>query len=346
MRSDAESVRFHHGHRALVDFPDPLQTTEQRARRLVAKTSEGTRVLRLIMVIAVLGFAVHVLLPQIGEIGEAFQELRAGRWHYLGLALIGSVLTYMAGAWMVSASTPLRLPFARTVLGQVAASLMAVVTPARLGWIGVTDDYLQKAGADEHTAHTATTLNLIITFLSHLALLAILIPLIPSLDLPPITLPSIELIVEIAVIGLFALGIVFWVPASRRKILTDVAGMIKAVPAVLGDPRRFMVMVVAAVAGNLAFAIALIGSVAAYGPVPSRLGVLVAYMLAATIAAISPTPGGLGVMEAALVATLIRLGVTSGSAVAAALTFRLATFWLPLPIGAWALRRGRKNGWL
>ena len=122
--------------------------------------------------------------------------------------------------------------------------------------------------------------------------------------------------------------------------------MIKAVPTVIGDPRRSMVMVVAAVAGNMAFGIALIGSVAAYGPVPSRLGVFVAYMLAATIAAISPTPGGLGAMEAALVAALVRLGVTPGSAVAATLTFRLATFWLPLPIGSWALRQGRKDGWL
>jgi len=145
---------------------------------------------------------------------------------------------------------------------------------------------------------------------------------------------------------LVGLGIAFWVPASRRKILADPAGTMKAAPSVLGDPRRSAVMIVAAAAGNLAFAIALTGSVAAYGPVPSLLGVLVAYMLAATIGAISPTPGGLGAMEAALIAALIRLGVTSGSAVAATLTFRLATFWLPLPIGVCALRGGRKNGWL
>ena len=67
---------------------------------------------------------------------------------------------------------------------------------------------------------------------------------------------------------------------------------------------------------------------------------------AATIAAVSPTPGGLGAMEAALVAALTRLGVEAGSAVAAALTFRLVTFWLPLPVGGWALRTGRKSGWL
>jgi uncharacterized membrane protein YbhN (UPF0104 family) len=316
------------------------------AGELVEKTSEKVRVLRVVLIIAILGFAIHILLPQIGEIGQAFRALRTGRWRYLGLALVGSALTYLTGAWMVSASTRLHLPFIRTVLGQVAASLMATVTPAGLGWVATTDDYLQKGGADEHTAHAATTLNMVITFLSHLALLAMLIPLLPTLRIPPITLPRTQVIVEIAVVALVALGVVFWVPASRRKIIADLTGMTKAVPSVLGDPRRSAVMIVAAIAGNVAFAIALIGSVAAYGPVPSPLGVLVAYMLAATIAAISPTPGGLGAMEAALVAALVRLGVTSGSAVAAALTFRLATFWLPLPIGAWALRRGRRDGWL
>lgn len=310
------------------------------------KTSERQRILRLVVLIGVLGFAIHVLLPQIGEVGQAFHALRAGRWRYLGLALFGCALTYLTGAWMVSASTRLRLPFIRTVLSQVAASLMATITPAGLGWVAITDDYLQKAGADAHTAHAATTLNMIVTFLSHIALLAILIPFLPTLHLPPITLPSPELIVEVVVAVLVGLGITFWLPAARRRIIADLAGMVKVVPSLLGDPRRTAVMVVAGAAGNVAFAIALAGSVAAYGPIPSPLGILVAYMLAATIAAVSPTPGGLGAMEAALIAALIRLGVTSGSAVAAALTFRLATFWLPLPIGAWALRRGRRNGWL
>jgi uncharacterized membrane protein YbhN (UPF0104 family) len=313
---------------------------------MAERTPLRSRAVRVALTIGILGFAVHILLPQIGELGDAFLVLRTGRWRYLGLALMGAVLTYMTGAWTVSASTSLRLPYLRTVFGQVAASLMAVVTPAGLGWVAVTDSYLQRAGADEDTAHAATTLTMIITFISHLALLVILVPLLPTLHLPKITLPSTQVIVELALLALVVLGVALWIPASRRRILSDLAGIIRTVPAVLGDPRRSAMMVLAAVSGNLAFAVALIGAVAAYGPVPSPLGVLVAYMFAATVAALSPTPGGLGAMEAALVAALTRLGVVSGSAVAAALTFRLVTFWLPLPVGGWALRRGRKDGWL
>jgi uncharacterized membrane protein YbhN (UPF0104 family) len=302
--------------------------------------------LRTAVTIGILAFAIHVLLPQFGEVGDALEALRTGRWHYLAVAVLGAGGTYLTGAWMVTASIGMRLRYARTVLSQVAGSLMAVITPAGVGWVAVTDTYLQKAGADEPTAHTATTLTMLITFLSHIVLLIVLIPLLPSIDLPEITLPNTQVIIEIAVLILVAVGVVFWMPSTRHLVLKDLTGMFRALPTVLGDPRRSLIMVAAAIAGNIAFGIALIGSVAAYGPLPSPLGALVAYMFAATVAAISPTPGGLGAMEAALIAALTRLGVAAGPAVAAALTFRLITFWVPLPVGGWALRRGRKNGWL
>ncbi len=312
----------------------------------MTQRTDRRRTVRWVLTILILGFAVHVLLPQVGEVGQAFRALRSGRWRYLPVALAGAFLTYVTGGWMVTASTDRKLPFTRTVLGQVAASFMATVTPGGIGWIGVTEGYLERSGIDEPTARAATALDMLMTFVSHLALLVILVPLLPTLSLPRIQLPAPQVIVEVTLVVLVVLGVAFWIPASRRRILAGLMEMMRAVPSVLGNPRRSAVMVGAAVAGNLAFAVALGGSVATYAPIPSWFGILVAYMLAATVAAISPTPGGLGAMEAALVAALVRLGVASGPAVAATLTFRLVTFWLPLPVGAVLLRRGRNRGWL
>jgi glycosyltransferase 2 family protein len=308
--------------------------------------STSSRVLRPLTIVIVIGFAIHILLPQIGEIGKAFAALRSGRWRYLGVSLLGVVLTYVAGASMVRASTELRPPFGRTVMGQVAASFMATVTPAGLGWIAVTQTFLQRAGVDEDTAGAATTLNMFITFISHLAMLAILLPFLPTLKLPTIQVPSTPVIVEVVLVVMLVIGVAMWIPATRRSILTHLLGLVRAVPGVLSSPRRSAVMVAGAFAGNLAFALALSGAVAAFGPSPSFLGILVAYMLGATLSTVSPTPGGLGVMEAALVSALVRLGVEPGAAVAAVLTFRLGTFWLPLPVGALMLRQGRRMGWL
>jgi uncharacterized membrane protein YbhN (UPF0104 family) len=55
------------------------------------------------------------------------------------------------------------------------------------------------------------------------------------------------------------------------------------------------------------------------------------------------TPDDLGAIEAALVAGLTGIGVPPGPAVSAVLTYRLATYWLPVIPGwaAWRLLQRR-----
>jgi glycosyltransferase 2 family protein len=69
-----------------------------------------------------------------------------------------------------------------------------------------------------------------------------------------------------------------------------------------------------------------------------------AYLGAAAIANIAPTPGGIGPLEAAMIAALSGFGLEAGAAISAVLTFRLATFWLPIVPGwftfMWMERRG------
>ena len=62
------------------------------------------------------------------------------------------------------------------------------------------------------------------------------------------------------------------------------------------------------------------------------------YLGASLLAAAAPTPGGLGAMEAALVAGFTGSGMESGVAVAAVLSYRLVTYWLPILPG-WASLR-------
>ena len=56
------------------------------------------------------------------------------------------------------------------------------------------------------------------------------------------------------------------------------------------------------------------------------------------MANVSPTPGGLGPFEASLVALLTGAGLPSSTAVSVTLTFRLATYWIPIPFGWLAFR--------
>lgn len=304
------------------------------------------RFLRPAATLGFLGFAVHLLLPRVAELSQGFSALRSGRWPYLILTVVASGMTFLAGAWMVRASVERPPPWRRTTLIQVAASAAAIVTPMGLGWAAVNQSYLQRRGVDESTSVAATALNMLLTFAAHIALLVIMLPLLPALSFPSVSPPQRRVFVDGVVIGAVVAGAAVWIPRVRTRLMSSIRPILAAIPSVLGDPRRSFTMLGAAVATNLLFGFGLYGAVAAFGTAPPPVGVLVVYLFAATVAAIAPTPGGLGAFETALVAGLTRISVEGGQAVAAALAFRLASFWLPLGVGAIALQRARKRRWV
>ncbi len=61
--------------------------------------------------------------------------------------------------------------------------------------------------------------------------------------------------------------------------------------------------------------------------------VLLTYAVAGVIGLVPITPGGLGIVEASLSGLLILAGVDAGSAFLATLTYRLASYWIPLAAG-------------
>ncbi len=87
-------------------------------------------------------------------------------------------------------------------------------------------------------------------------------------------------------------------------------------------------------AGRLGFDYyCLLAAVRATGSHPRPSLVLVAYAVAGIIGLVPITPGGLGIVEASLTGLLILAGVPSGDAFLATLTYRLASYWLPLVAG-------------
>jgi uncharacterized protein (TIRG00374 family) len=65
--------------------------------------------------------------------------------------------------------------------------------------------------------------------------------------------------------------------------------------------------------------------------------VLLAYVVAQALAMIPITPGGLGFVDAGLTALLVLIGISPDAALIGTLLYRLASFWLPIPVGllAW-----------
>jgi len=87
-------------------------------------------------------------------------------------------------------------------------------------------------------------------------------------------------------------------------------------------------------AGRLAFDyLCLLLALRATGSHPRPSLILVAYAAAGIIGMIPLTPGGLGLVEASLTGLLVLADVDSSQAVLATLTYRIASYWLPLCAG-------------
>jgi uncharacterized protein (TIRG00374 family) len=97
-------------------------------------------------------------------------------------------------------------------------------------------------------------------------------------------------------------------------------------------------------AGRLAFDyLTLLFALRATGSHPRPSLVLVAYAIAGLLGMIPLTPGGLGIVEAGLTGLLVLADVNSSQAVLATLTYRIASYWVPLLAGpiAYGLFRTR-----
>ena len=96
------------------------------------------------------------------------------------------------------------------------------------------------------------------------------------------------------------------------------------------SPAKLAALVGGSFAVTIAYIAALAAAVAAFDGGVSFAQVGAVYLGASVIAAAAPTPGGLGAMEAALVAGLTGVGMEPSIAVAAVLSYRLLTYWLPV----------------
>ena len=66
---------------------------------------------------------------------------------------------------------------------------------------------------------------------------------------------------------------------------------------------------------------------------------------AVTTRMIPATPGGLGFVEAGLVGLLVLAGVDAATATVATLSYRLISYWVPLPVGLVAYVLASHRNW-
>jgi uncharacterized membrane protein YbhN (UPF0104 family)/membrane-associated phospholipid phosphatase len=299
---------------------------------------------RTLLLLVAAGFAVHLLLPQVGELRQTLGALQAARWTWVAVGLVLSAASYLAAAVAQLGAVDPPLALGRTTLVQVASSFANRLAPASLGGIGLNVRYLQRAGMDRSSAVAAVAVNTAAGALVHVLGLLVAAVLVGHTRLGPAHIPK-GWPVLVALSGMLAAaGLALWSPLGRRRLVFPALRAGRELAGVLRRPGKAAQLLGGSAGVTLTYALTLASCLAAFDAHLPLASTVAVYLAAAVVASVSPTPGGLGAMEAALVAGLTAVGALTGPAVAGVLAFRLLTFWLPILPGWVAYRALRADG--
>lgn len=252
-------------------------------------------------------------------------------WLFVAVAAAGA--TWVCSGLSQQGAVASALPFGRLLAAQFAGTFANQFTPAGLGGGAVNVRFLRRNGSTSSEAMAAVGLTQLAGVVVHLSLLAAVLAMDPSLasslpadagHLPGWLIPVLAAAVAVAVaIGILAQG---WIVTRVRGLWLQTASAL----AHLRTPRRTAELLLGSAGLTVAHIAVLYGTLRALDVHPPFLAVAAAYLLATSAAVLVPTPGGLGGLDACLGMLLYGAGISSSTAVAAVLAYRLLTSWLAL----------------
>jgi uncharacterized membrane protein YbhN (UPF0104 family) len=298
---------------------------------------------RTVLMLAVLALAVHVLLPQVGELRHSIASIKRADWPWLPVALVTTAATFLSAAVSLTAASGRPLPFDDTVEAQLASSFVNRLAPGSVGGLGLNERFLQKQGCSAGEAGAALALNGLAGVIVHVSALVVTGILARGDEPVHIKHPHNWEVAAAFAIALAVIGIVWRIPRLANRVLPALKDAASRLAGVVRRPAQAAKLFAGAIGITGSYAITFILCLIAFHAHISIATGAAVYLGGAVVSAAAPTPGGLGAMEAALVAGLTHVGVGDGKAVTAVLSFRLLTYWLPILPGYLTLHHLRSR---
>ena len=303
---------------------------------------------RTILMIVAGSLAFYSLLPQLANVDETVDALQDANLWWLPAIVAGSFATYVFATVSALGAYSLNLSVLATFRSQVASSFTALVAPANAGGMALGVRFLQKAGFTTPAASSAVGLNAIGSIVVHVVLLFAFVSWTGQTGVGDFNLPDTSTALAVLAAVLVLCSLLLLIAPIRRRVLSPLIRILKSASGQFGSvftsPLRVLALFGGSALISFAYAATLGFSVEAFGGGLSLPEICTAFMVAVTIATIAPTPGGLGALEATMIAALAGFGMDHGPAVGAVLTFRLATFWLPILPGWYTFAWMQRNG--
>ena len=340
---------------AETDF-EPRWQEEVQAVEEESQRAGPTKWLRWIVVLVLLGLAVHLIIPQLGNLHESAKVLKTLRPWAVGLAILSEMLSYVALGYMMKRIVGLTgqvLTLHRAFGVTLASGSVGLVAGGLVGIGGSSFRWLRDAGIRPEGALLAGWLPTLLNA-STIAVFALLgmVQLVLVQDLS--TALWIAFSLSLALLVTVAAA-VFWSSGHRdkaKKILCrwqeKWARLRKKEP----EPDRLMGTVdrlfdafhvlktrgwkapVAAAAMGVVFDMGCmfwLFVAAQHQLTPGK--VLSGYALPLLIGKVAVIPGGIGVVEGTMILLYRGFGVATATAVLVVLAYRVIAFWMPNLLG-------------
>ncbi|WP_241218896.1 lysylphosphatidylglycerol synthase transmembrane domain-containing protein [Bifidobacterium dolichotidis] len=250
------------------------------------------------------------------------------------LAWVGSAIT-LGGFMNREKVNPIGL-----MCSQMAAGFTAVSMPAGIGPAFVNLQFLRKNGY-RNTVATAIMSAVWAVQAATTVVLLIIIGIFTGRNTLSGMVPTNTLIIAIAIVSLIVC-IAMAIPPIRRKVTQKYLPLLKSYARslieTLTQPKELTLGVIGAVVLNLATGFGFWAALCAFGFNMNPIETTFIFLLANTLGSAVPTPGGLGAVEAALSVAFTAVGVPSPIALSATIVYRVAFYWLRIPVGALAMR--------
>jgi len=305
------------------------------------------------VLVLVTGASLYLLLPSLLAVFASWRSLRDLTWYWALLALVSEAGSFVClwqlnrialnvKSWFVVASSQL----SGNAVGRIVPGGAATANAFAIGM-------LRRAGVDVGEAAAALAASTALQLGTALALPVLSLPAILAgapVDRSLAASAYLGVAVLVLLVGAGVLAFAFerplelagealqWVlnrTIRQHHKLTDLPERLLAernfVSRTIGRNWKGAIL---AAAGNTAFDyLALLLALRAVGAEPQPSLVILAYAGARLLALVPLTPGGLGFVEAGLVGTLTLAGVGAQEALLATFTYRLVSYWLPIPAG-------------
>jgi len=327
-----------------------LETVRERIlERLPDATVEAENITRfggrtvITLVLALVASAVVLSIFNTKDLLAALEE--SNPW-WLLVAFGWMLLTFVGAALALIAFSPVKLPWWRVFMVQVAATYVALAVPAGVGPAALNGRMLTKRGVPAPLAVATVALiqvSAVVVTVTGLVSLTLLTGSEGTLA----NLPSAAILIGVGCsVAVVALALL--VPRVRKfaasKVLPTLSQTWPRLAQILSQPGRLLL----GLAGNAVLTLGFIGAfhatLEALGQSVPVVDLAVVFFLGNTVGALVPTPGGIGAVDLALAGALGGAGVNPAVALSAALVYRFITFWIRIPMGFFAMKYLERKG--